>query len=256
MLQFFSVGFLCYFVANLTSALTMANAIKNQTEMKLFRGDTKGKKTMPEKYNTMGIISKQLGSNDDPEPHKKYGWLQTISSHIHPTTEQEKFIYDTTQYLSFSSDLTIVMGYLATRRKYPIQSSNRTDANAYLFTFDLNAGTIKQIGKGIFEFKFFCDYDKIRKDDKFSSQAGNFCRCEICLINPGYQHQMLIIDAETFLVDKQSAYPEQYNNAKRDKEWLLMPADPMMSPPYRGYQSRIPIAQCWTVDFYKQLRTS
>lgn len=223
--------------------------------MKLFRGDTKGNKTMPEKYCTMGIISKQLGSGDDPEPHQKYGWLKTISNHIHPTTKEERFIYDTTQYLSFSSEEKIVMGYLATRNKYHIKPTDRNSADAYLFTIDLSYGTLKRTGNGLFEFFFACDYEKTKNDAKFKSLTGNFCQCDICPANPGYQHRMLVIDAETYLSDKQNEYSEQYANAKRDKEWLLMPADPMMCAPYKGFQSRIPIAKCWNVDFFRQIKT-
>lgn len=222
--------------------------------MKLYRADTKGNKTMPERFNTMGITTKQLGSGDDPEPHKKYGWLQTISSHIHPRTEEETFIYDTTQYLSFSSDYNIVLGYLETKSKFPVQPSDRNGANAFLFTVDLTFGELKSSGKGIFEYRYSCDYSKILADDKFFSTVGHFCQCDLCLVIPEYKHKMLVIDAETFLSDKQSIYPVQFHNAKRDKEWLLMPADPMTCYPYRGYQSRIPISKCWTVDFFKQIR--
>ena len=223
--------------------------------MKLFRGDTKGNKTLPEKYATDGIFSKQLNSGDDPEPQKKYGWLKTISSHIHPSSVEEKFIYNTTQYLSFSTDREIVMNYLATKQKYTLLSTDRHNADCYLFQFDIPMEILKETGQGTYIFNYSCKYEKTKYDPKFTSHIASMHRCNICSANPSYIHKLLIIDAETFLQDKQDVYHQQYSNAKRDREWLLMPADPMVGQSYSvGYQSRIPLSNHWTVDFFKHFK--
>lgn len=219
--------------------------------MKLYRGDRKGNVTMPEKYPTDGLLTKQINSGDDPEPHRKYGWLNTIANHIHYSTTTEKFIYDTTQYLSFSTDLPIVMKYLSTGKNLEYEPAVKDEAEAYLFTLEIEDASLKQIEEGVYTYEYNCNYNRAITDFKFYTSISFFVRCGICTENPSYRHQLLLINAKDYLEDKQSLYPVEYSNARRDSEWLLMPLDPMIGVHAQGYQSRIPIADFWTVAFFK-----
>jgi len=75
--------------------------------------------------------------------------------------------------------------------------------------------------------------------------------CNICSDNKGYIHRLLIIDTKAYLLKLKDSYPDEYSLALIDNDWLLMPCDPMVGMHANGFQSRIPIADFWTVDFYK-----
>ena len=219
----------------------------------LYRADQKWRKTIPEKYNTFGITSKQLNSGDDPEPHRKYGWLATNTNHIHVNDAVGQHIYDTTQYLSFTTDLNKAQVYLGTSRCLSFEQCAKENAEAYLFTLNIEKKDLTAIGQGVYTYSFNCNYDKIKSDPKFYSFVASLTSCEICHNYPGYSHQILLIDAAVHLEDKKATFPDAYSNACRDKEWLVMSADPMVGMNAKGFQSRIPVADFWTVDFYKYL---
>lgn len=216
----------------------------------LYRGTNKHNKTTPNLYNTAGLLTKQVNSGDDPEPHKKYGWIKVITNHIHFRDNEEKFIYDTTQFLSFSSDQSIATSFIGGESKRSFESCNKYSAEAYLFKVQIERSDLKEIGNGIFFYQYRCNYNRHLTDPKFSGLAAQFCKCNICGPNVNYLHKILLIHAENFLSDLSLDYPEEYRKARQDKEWLLMPVDPM--PDHNiGLQSRIAIADFWTVDFYK-----
>ncbi|MDB5124828.1 MAG: hypothetical protein JWP94_2957 [Mucilaginibacter sp.] len=221
--------------------------------LQLYRSDQRGRKTVPEKFNTFGIASKQLNSGDDPEPFKKYGWIRTITAHIHVKAPCEQFIYDTTHYLSFTTDKAQAMVYLAGSAKRSFVHCNRDEAEAYLFTLNINPTEMSLLQKGVYRYTFFCNYLRREADPKFSGFLQSLISCDICSNYPGYTHQLLLIDASTYLEDLSTEYPEAYANANRDSEWLVMPADPVIGPNAKGFQSRIPIADFWNVSFFRYL---
>lgn len=221
--------------------------------MKLFRGVNKGNKTMPEKYLTDGLLTKQAGSGDDPEPHKKYGPLNTVLHHIQADNDQQKFVYNTTQYLSFSSEKSICLGFLAGEKHLPFAPCSKEEATAYLFTITIDDKDLVKIGNGLYRYSYSCNYNRHTVDPSFYSLSATFCKCNICTQNPGYLHQLLLIDVVTLLAPLKTDYPVHYANAFRDKEWLLMPQDPMMDFTGIGYQSNVVIADFWDVEFYKYI---
>lgn len=222
--------------------------------LRLYRGTGKYNKTNPNLYNTDGLLTKQVNSGDHPEPHKKYGWVKTITNHIHFKNDEEKFVYDTTQFLSFSSDKNVAMSFIGGKTNRPFESSDRASVEAFLFTAEIGRNDLMEIASGIFLYRYPCNYNKHLDDLKFSGGAAQFCKCNICSSNNSYIHKLLLIDAEKVLFDLQLDYPEEYQKALWDKEWLLMPADPMVDQYGVGFQSRIAIADFWTVDFYKYLQ--
>ena len=219
--------------------------------LKLFRADRAGNKTFPEKYFSDGLLTKQLNSGDSPVPHEKYGWLKTIRSHIDYKDAQEKFIYDTTQYLSFTTDSEIAKKFLATTKNLKYHATIRNQAQAFLFTLTIDLSQMIEIGNGLYYYSYKCNYNKLNTDPKFNSHLSRYIGCNLCSLNKNYTHILLLINAPTFLTVYKDTFSDAYANAHRDKEWLLMPMDPMTSPHPVGFQSRIPIADFWTVDFYK-----
>jgi len=206
---------------------------------------------MPEKYFEDGLWTKQVGSGDDPEPHKKYGWMRTISNHIHFRNEEEKFIYDTNAFLSFSLSRSIALSFIGGTKNRPFDASVRESADAFLFTFNFEDSDLQEIGDGVYTFEYTCNYGRGSTDPDFYSFIGSFCRCNICENFPGYRHKLLLIDAEEFLSGVQDDFPEEHLKAYWDKEWLLLPADPMMDPSGIGFQSKIAIADFWAIEFFK-----
>jgi hypothetical protein len=218
--------------------------------MILYRSDRRGGKTSPEAFATDGLLTKQVDSGDDPEPHKKYGWITTIVSHIHYKGGLSKFIYDTTAFLSFTADPISRDRFLAGKDKREFVPCDKGKADAYVFTAQIDLPSCNKIGTGLYLFTYNCNFSKLATDQKFRSSpmllAG--IRCNLHSQNSG-SHYILLIDAITYLRDKQFDHPEAFKNASRDKEWLMLPCDPMTDNA-RGFQSRIFIADFWTVSFY------
>ena len=218
--------------------------------MVLYRADEAGNKTAPERFHSDGLLSKQVNSGDDPRPHIKYGWLNTIKSHINPKGDLQLFIHHTSAYLSTTSKFAIAQHYLRTRSNYDfLPVSRREDAGAFLFEFCFDASGLEEVGTGLFIYSFTCNYRRGEKDPKFASLIGHITNCNICRHQEHYRHKMLLIDASRFLNPLKNLYQQDYENAVRDHEWLLLPMDPMLDGP--GFQSRIPISDFWRVYFFR-----
>lgn len=218
----------------------------------LYRADKKGNDTLPEKYCTDGLFTRQLDSKDHPIPFEKYGWLNTVISHIAPAGEKQEFIYSTSAFLSFTTELSAVEKYLATRKKLKFIETTKKSAEAYKITAQFKQSELKSIGKGLSVYEYSCNYDKVRTNEKYNSFVSDLIDCNICVNNDNYKHRLLIINAIDYLEGIKDKFPQAYTNAMNDKEYLLLPLDPMVNGPYKiGFQSRIPIADFWDIDFYK-----
>ena len=218
----------------------------------LYRADKKGNDTLPEKFYTDGLFTRQLDSKDHPIPFEKYGWLNTINSHIAPNDEIQKFIYSTSAFLSFTTESQIVDKYLGTRNKLSFVKTERENAEAYKITAQISKSELKNAGKGLLIFEYACNYNKVRTSKKYSSLVSDYIDCKICKRNSNYLHRLLVIDAVDFLEGIKDKFQQAYLNAINDKEYLLLPLDPMLNGPHNvGFQSRIPIADFWDIDFYK-----
>jgi hypothetical protein len=70
--------------------------------------------------------------------------------------------------------------------------------------------------------------------------------------NIEYYHTLLLIDTIAYLSELSVSNLElkiAFENSKRDSEWLIMPLDLMKDG--IGYQSRIPVANFWKVEYFK-----
>lgn len=70
-----------------------------------------------------------------------------------------------------------------------------------------------------------------------------------------YEHKLLLINAATYinkLVTKEPELTTAFEFAAEDSEWLLIPLDSMKDG--IGFQSRIPVADFWTVEHFKHLK--
>lgn len=218
----------------------------------IYRADTKGNSTLPERYSTDGLLSKQKDGGD-PLFIKNYGWLKSIKSHIHYDNLIEKHLYDTTAFLSFTSSLEIAMNkYLPTKNNYRIEQTTFELADAFLFAFTFDIKQLSQIDEGIFSLEYKCNYEKFKNP---YSIVDLFIKCNICSNNPSYNHKLLLINAATFLnklVKVEPAVRNAFELSTEDNEWLIIPLDPMKDG--IGFQSRIPVADFWTVKHYKHFQ--
>jgi len=216
--------------------------------IELYRADYKGNITLPEKYYTDGLLSKQINGGD-PYFYKNYGWLKSIKSHLHYSNDKEKYLYNTTSFLSFTGNKDIAKDvYLRTSKLYDYEKTIRELADAFLITAKLETQQLESMENGTYYYEFRCNYDRY----KTYSILSNFIKCNICSNYSEYRHKLLVIDVEVYLNKLIQVYPElktAYNNSKRDNEWLLMPLDPMLDG--RGFQSRIPVADFWNVEHFK-----
>lgn len=221
--------------------------------LNIFRADRKGNKTMPERFSTDGLLSKQLNGGD-PFFYKNYGWVKAIKNHIDKTTDKESiFLYETTSFLSFSENEQLVRDtYLKGKDNKKIIGSSFRDSDAYIFSASFDFEKFQILTDGIYYFDYQCSYDRF-KENIFLPLTYSI-GCNICEHNPDYTHRLLIVNAITFLsklVKNSNEYQVAYENAKRDSEWLLMPLDLM--PDGIGYQSRIPVANFWNVEYFKYI---
>ncbi len=218
----------------------------------IYRADTKGNATLPEKYTTDGLLTKQKDGGD-PFFLKKYGWLKSIKSHIHFDSLVEKHLYDTTAFLSFTDNLEIAKDkYLPTRNNYRVEPTTFEFAEAFLFSFTFDKKVLRQIGDGLFLLDFNCNYEKFKRPQ---SIVDIFIKCNICADNVSYKHKLLLINAATYLNKLVTTEPElktAFEFSTEDSEWLIIPLDPMKDG--IGFQSRIPVADFWTVEHYKHLK--
>ncbi|WP_303922313.1 hypothetical protein [Draconibacterium sediminis] len=219
--------------------------------LNLFRADRKGNKTMPEKFATDGLLSKQLNGGD-PLFFQKYGWIKAIKNHIDVIKENEStFLYETSTFLSFSENEQLVKNiYLKGKNDRTVHCSSFNESESYVFSASFNLEKLQKLNESIFYYDYRCNYEKF-KEYVFLPLTGSI-GCNICKQNHNYLHRLLIINATAFLSELAKNHYEfqtAFENAKRDSEWLLMPLDPMADG--IGYQSRIPVADFWNVEFYK-----
>lgn len=219
--------------------------------IRIYRADTKGNTTLPERYSTDGLLTKQKDGGD-PLFIKNYGWLKSIKSHIHCDNLIEKYLYETTAFLSFTDNSEIAFNkYLPTRKKYKVEKTTSELADAFLFTFTFDKRILNQIGDGLFIIEFQCNYGKFKKPD---SIVDLFTKCNICATNSEYNHRLLLINSAAYLNKLVLEKPEirtAFELSTEDSEWLIIPLDPMKDG--IGFQSRIPVADFWKVEHYKHL---
>ena len=221
--------------------------------LNIFRADRKGNNTMPERFATDGLLTKQLNGGD-PLFYQNYGWIKAIKSHIDVTNEYESlFLYETTSFLSFSENEQLVKNiYLKGKENILYHNSSHNESDGYVFSASFNPVELHKLYDGIYYYEYKCNYERFR--DLIFSPLNSLVGCNICVQNPNYLHRLLIINATVFLSKLTKSSNEfliALENSKRDNEWLLMPLDPMHAG--IGYQSRIAVANFWNVEYFKSL---
>lgn len=222
-------------------------------KLNIFRADRKGNETSPERFVTDGLLSKQPNGGD-PLFYQSYGWIKAIKNHIDVTKDKESiFLYETTSFLSFSENEQLVRDvYLKGRNNKTTKISSYTECDAYIFSVEIKYDDLQEIGKGIYFYDYNSNYDKFRH--YISEPLRNSIGCNICSKTTNYVHRILILNATDYLsklLKHSNEFQVAFENAKRDSEWLIMPLDPMDDG--IGYQSRIPVAYFWNVEYFKYL---
>lgn len=219
--------------------------------LRLYRADKKGNITKPEVFYSSGLISKQINSGD-PKALEKYGWTSLIKSHIQPS-QNEIYLYDTSCFLSFSNEEQLAYKYLKGRSNRMYNPINQIlEAEGYLFEIIIEKSDLQEIGNGVYYYEYKCN---MQRDLHFTTQfpvppSNSFTSCKLCNETNSY-HGIIIIDCVKYLnkeIESSPSLKNAYENAKNDKEWLIMSLDPF---PEGGRTSLIPPANFWNWKLFK-----
>lgn len=229
--------------------------------MKLYRGDNIcNKLTEPRLYRFDGLRTKAFGKGD-PAYIEKKGLLETIRQHINPDPNsiEDKSLYDTTPFISFSSKTIRAFYWLTDKNKFKVDECLVDFSETrYLFEINIPDNELINVGNGIYSFKFLCN-PKLKTanspDPIFSSALPlmyGVIDCPIC--EKKYKvHEIILIDVVTFLqkFKEMEKFKGAYELAEEDGEWLLLPFDRM--PDKSGSRfNRIPRADFWKVKHFKE----
>lgn len=217
----------------------------------LYRGDKYGNPTLPEMHYKDGLHSKLIQSGN-PAYINKNGIYKSINSHIAPQKEDEVSFYKTSHFLSFSESIEIAKFYAADKKPHEMIETSKYRERRYLFTFNLEETKIEQNSEFVFTINFKCNRQLIEplSFDTLELLGLRKSKCKYCELNDLF-HTLLVLDVVSIL----KAHPDfktdnnVLNNAKRDKEWLVLPYD-YKSELY-GYSSKIPRADFWSIQYFR-----
>ena len=224
----------------------------------LYRGDQHtNSNTMPGKYRSLGLVRKIINGGSSAYIQRE-GLLNTITAHIDPRTIWEKDFHQKSEFISFSSDIDKAKYYCSKYedKYFPenlIQCEEYYETR-YIFTLDISNKIPIGNNTGIYLLRYKCN-PELRKSDGLNEGVIEFhhqikwTECPICPNNK--YHEMVIIDSVKFLENNQnySVNTNSLKNAKRDKEWLILPRD--FSNELGDYSSFIPRSAIWTVEHYR-----
>ena len=122
-----------------------------------------------------------------------------------------------------------------------------------MFSLNISECTSLSNEEGIYLLEYACCQDK-RKSDGLNECVIEFMvnikwnKCEVCERNE--KHKMYLIDCVRFLEfhEEYSLNKGAIENAKNDKEWLVLPRDYIKE--LGGYSSMIPISHIWNIEHY------
>lgn len=223
--------------------------------MKLYRGDNIfNDKTEPFLYRNNGLLSKAFGSECNPANIELQGLLESIRKHVKPENISDKNYYDITDFLSFSESRERALFWCSDMERLILQNVDNYQETRYLFVMYFDNCNVKSLGNGIYTFNFYCN-PSLKTSDSGKETHLTFLkhlhREEICPIcrNQIKNHRILLINSFEYL--KENAHHSKYNGAiefaEKDKEWLILPFDPL-----RIHRSvRIPRADFWVAEHFK-----
>lgn len=228
--------------------------------MKFYRGDNIcNKLTEPNLYRFDGLRTKAFGKGD-PAYIEKKGLLETMRQHINPKQNsiEDKSLYDTTPFISFSSNIDRAFYWLTDKKRFEIEECLVDFSETkYLFELDIPDSELMNVGNGIYSFKFTCN-PKLKTSnflDPIFSSALPFMYgvtdCPICKIQDKV-HEIILIDTIAFLhqFKDREKFEGAYRLAQEDNEWLLLPFDTMDKNGFKF--NRIPRANFWKVKHFKE----
>jgi hypothetical protein len=224
--------------------------------MKLYRGDCLcNTGTLPGRYRLDGIRSKTFGIGD-PAYIKREGLIAAIRKHVRPdrTIPEELQYYNTTDFISFSEDRNRALYWLSERGKLTLTpNAENFNETRYLFTIEIDLAAAINFGDGVYLYHYPCApaLKEGNAPDLMSTieaQAVRAAGCDICG-NGATTHSMFLVNSEQYLTSHNADHllDGAIQFAHNDREWLILPADPM-SPQF--FHARIPRSPIWKTELF------
>jgi hypothetical protein len=173
----------------------------------------------------------KLINGGNPAYILQVGIIEAMRVHISPASVSDEILTKRSRFLSFSSDKKRALHFAATGSPELLVPGEGQDQR-YLISLNVSAME-KTEASGLYSLKYDCSLEP----------------CEYCDITQG-RHELLLIDAVRFLAGNSSSTTsaDALDNAKRDKEWLVLPVDYI--PRLNDFSARISPSDIWTVEDY------
>lgn len=183
--------------------------------------------------------------------------ISAIRKHVRPdrSIPEELRYYNTTDFISFSEDRDRAIYWLTERGRLSLTPSTEPyKENRYLFEIDIDMSKIIEFGDGIYFYRYSCNCQKKQPNapDFMSDLEAGLVRaagCDICQ-NGLTSHSLILVNSEEYLKKHNTDHSLDgaVQFAHNDREWLLLPADPM-SPQF--FHARIPRSDIWDVELFQ-----
>ena len=226
--------------------------------MKLYRGDKIWSSSEPGRYRFDGIRSKSFGKGK-PAYIKAEMLLETIRQHINPASPLDQLIYNSTEFISFSTSQSRAMFWLSDKNSLDLHETNADyQETRYLFEVNINECELSPFDRyeTMFLYRFACNYElKMSNSSSLIEQAiiqgtppGTYFKsCPMCQ-KTERNHLIVLIDAPKYLQKYKNSddYDGAIINAQDDNEWLILPVDRIAQ--FSG--TTIPRADFWSAKHY------
>lgn len=194
-------------------------------------------------YLTEGLTSKSLikANYDDLNLGLEY----LVAAHIgHQPGTKEELLYKRSIFISLSEDESTSERFMTYGRNVNLVST--TFDHAKFVMWKIVPVNLEETKLGVYDYKYMSDSTNIEGFFKAILGSKPFPNAADLAIHAVIQahkekptsHYAVLIDAAKFLeplVGRGQLYADAFTNAKRDKEWLLLPADPMnIGPGFTG----------------------
>lgn len=218
----------------------------------LYRGDCiYNALTQPGKYRGDGLRSKSFNGDDDPLYINRNGWIDSMKTHINPVGPTEWDRYNKTSYLSFSEDKQRAMDWARGSGSLIVPCDNDYYETHYVFTMVIPRSELVQLDNARYLFTYACNQSLLQANSPdphgIVTYALRYAICEVC---GGVErnHSVIVIDNIRALekVRHVESYRTAFNNAVKDKEWLILPNDPLD----HIRSGRIRRANFWSAEHY------
>jgi hypothetical protein len=231
------------------------------TPTEIYRGDSISKGSLVQSYRSAGLLTK-LVNGGNPAYVSKHGLLESVRAHVKANNESEEFFQKRSQFFSFSEKKDVAAFYASSKQPSELTRIRSDDCSEtrYIFTLIIRGMVGIERQKGLYSIQYACDPRLIRGDSPLDEKIGYDplaamykvigLPCEVCG-NKRLGHRLLLIDVVAFLraVPSAARFAGSLANAKKDSEWLVMPADYV--PHLYGDSARIPRSQIWFAEHYR-----